>query len=32
MEGGEKVSLCRFLADQKIASSHKKCVLGPPIA
>ena len=27
MEGGEKVSLCRFLAEQKIASSWKKCVL-----
>ena len=30
MEGGKKedVSLCRFLADQKITSSWKKCVLG----
>ena len=33
MEGGQKkVSLCRFLADQKIAISWKKCVLGHPIA
>ena len=33
MEGGEKKkSLRRFLADQKIASSQKKCVLGHPIA
>ena len=32
MEGGKKVSLRRFLADQKIASSCKKCVLGNPIA
>ena len=33
MEGGEKkMSLRRFLADQKIASSQKKCVLGHPIA
>ena len=24
MEGGEKVSLCRFGADQKIASSSRK--------
>ena len=31
MEGGEKVFLRRFLADQKIASSWKKCVLGHPI-
>ena len=30
MEGGKKVSLHRFLADQKIASSWKKCVLGHP--
>ena len=31
MEGGNKVSLRRFLADQKIASSwEKKCVLGHP--
>ena len=28
MEDGEKVSLCRFLAGQKIASSWKKSVLG----
>ena len=33
MEGGKKVSLHRFLADQKIASSWgKKCALGHPIA
>ena len=32
MEGGKKVTLRRFLADQKIASSYKKCVLGHPIA
>ena len=32
MEGGKKVSLHRFLADQKITSSWKKCVLGHPIA
>ena len=32
MEGGKKVSMCRFLADQKIASSWEKCVLGHPIA
>ena len=32
MEGGKKVSLCCFLADQKIASLWKKCVLGHPIA
>ena len=32
MEGGKKVSLRRFLADQKIASSWKKCILGHPIA
>ena len=32
MEGGKKVSLHHFLADQKIASSWKKCVLGHPIA
>ena len=31
MEGGKKVFLRRFLADQKIASSWKKCVLGHPI-
>ena len=29
---GKKVSLHRFLADQKITSSWKKCVLGHPIA
>ena len=28
----KKVSLCHFLADQKIASLGKKCVLGHPIA
>ena len=28
----KKVSLCRFLYDQKIASSLKKCILGHPIA
>ena len=32
IERGKKVSLRRFLADQKIASSWKKCVLGHPIA
>ena len=32
MEGGKKVSLHNFLADQKIASSWKKCDLGHPIA
>ena len=32
MEGGKKVSLLHFLADQKITSSWKKCVLGHPIA
>ena len=32
MEGGIKVSLHRFLADQKIVSSWKKCVLGHPTA
>ena len=32
MEGGNKVSLRRFLADQKIASSLTKCVSGHPIA
>ena len=32
MEGGKKVSWHRFSADQKIASSWKKCVLGHPIA
>ena len=32
MEGGKKVSLCRFLADQEIASLWKKCVLGHHIA
>ena len=33
-DGGweKKVSLRRFLADQKIANSYKKCVLGHPIA
>ena len=30
--GWKKVSLRRFLDDQKIASSLKKCVLGHPIA
>ena len=30
--GGKKLSLCRFLADQKIANSWgTKCVLGHPI-
>ena len=32
MEGGKKVFLRRFLADQKIASSWEKCVLGHPKA
>ena len=32
MEGGKYVSLCRFLADQKIAISWTKCVLGHLIA
>ena len=32
MEGGKKVSLCLFLADQKIASSWQKYILGHPIA
>ena len=33
MEGGKKVSLRRFfLADHKIASLWKKCILGHPIA
>ena len=32
MEGGKKVSLRRFLADQKIGSLWKKCLLGHPIA
>ena len=32
MEGGKKVALLHFLADQKIASLWKKCVLGHPIA
>ena len=32
MEGGRKGSLHWFLADQKIVSSWKKCVLGHPIA
>ena len=31
-EGGKKVSLHSFLADQKIVSSWKKCILGHPIA
>ena len=31
MEGGKKVSLRHFLADQKIAGSWKKCILGHPI-
>ena len=31
MEGGKKVSLRRFLADEKIASLWKKCILGHPI-
>ena len=32
MEGGKKAVLHHFLADQKIASSWKKCVSGHPIA
>ena len=32
LEGGKKVSLCHFLADRKITSLWKKCVLGRPIA
>ena len=32
MEGGKKVSLHWFLADQKIASLGKNCVLGHPVA
>ena len=32
MEGGKKVTLRNFFADQKIASSWKKCILGHPIA
>ena len=32
MEGGKKVSLHCFLADQKIVSSWKKCFWGHPIA
>ena len=32
IEGGKKVSFCCFLADQKIASSWNKWVLGHPIA
>ena len=32
IEGGKKVSLCHFLADQKIAILWKKHVLGDPIA
>ena len=31
MEGGKKC-LCLFLADQKIASLWKKCILGHPVA
>ena len=31
MEGGKKVSFCRFLADQKIVSPWKKTILGHPI-
>ena len=31
-EGGKKVFLCHFLADQNISSSWKKCVLGHPTA
>ena len=31
MEGVKKVSLHNFLADQKIVSLQKKCVLGHPI-
>ena len=32
MEGGNKCLCIVFLADQKIVSSWKKCVLGHPIA
>ena len=32
MEGGQKVALHCFLADQKIASVEKICVLGHPVA
>ena len=32
MEGGKKVSLRHFLADQEIVSLRKKCVLGHPVA
>ena len=32
MEGGKKVSCVIFLADQKIAISWKKCIVGHPIA
>ena len=32
MEGGKKVSLCHFLADQKTVSLWKNCVLGHPMA
>ena len=31
MEGRKKVSLCHFLADQKIAILWKKCIWGHPI-
>ena len=32
MDGGKKVSLRRFFADEKIVSSWEKCVLWHPIA
>ena len=32
LEGGEKMSLHHFLADQRIMSLWKKCILGQPIA
>ena len=32
MEGGKKVSLHHFWADQEIVRLWKKCVLGHPIA
>ena len=32
MEGGRKCLYVTFLADKKIASSWKNCVLGHPIA
>ena len=32
MEGGKKVSLHNFFADQKIAVSWNKCIFGHPIA